>query len=54
MSVVFVFFEKNIFECQTKIDKKCDDDVLSRIKMCCKKNTMLKMKKEVFLENDKK
>ena len=33
MNVVFVFFEKNIFECQTKIGKKkYDDDVLSRIK----------------------
>ena len=48
MSVVFVFFEKNIFECQTKIDKKkCDDDVLSRIKMCCKKNIY-------YVENEKR
>ena len=39
MSVVFIFFEKNIFECQTKIGKKkkCDDDVLSRIKVVKKK-----------------
>ena len=38
MSVVFVFFEKNIFECQAKIGKnKCDDYVLSKIKGVVKK-----------------
>ena len=42
------FLRKDIFECQTKIDKKCDDDVLSRIKMCCKKN-ILCWKKKGFL-----
>ena len=47
--VSYSFFRKNIFECQTKIDKKCDDDVLSRIKMCCKKNILCwKWKKGVL------
>ena len=50
MSVVFVFFEKIFLSVKQKLIKKCDDDVLSRIKMCCKKKyTMLKMKKKRFL-----
>ena len=35
MSVLFIFFEKNIFECQTKSGKKND---MSGIKKCCWKN----------------
>ena len=43
------FLRKNIFECQTKIDKKkCDDDVLSGIKMCCKKKYIY------YVENEKR
>ena len=52
MSVVFVFFEKIFLSVKRKLIKKCDDDVLSRIKMCCKKkNTIVKMKKRVFTKN---
>ena len=43
------FLRKNTFEFQTKIDKKCDDDVLSRIKMCCKKNILCWKWKKGFL-----
>ena len=38
--------KKYIFEYQTKIGKKMNDDVLSRIKGVVKKNTMLKMIKK--------
>ena len=47
MSVVFVFFEKIFLNVKRKLIKKCDDDVLSRIKMCCKKNIY-------YVENAKK
>ena len=50
MSVVFVFFEKNIFECQTKSGKKDD---MSGIKRCCWKNDDVENeKKEEFLRKN--
>ena len=48
MSVVFVFFEKIFLSVKRKLIKKCDDDVLSRIKMCCKKIYIY------YVENEKR
>ena len=43
MSVVFVFFEKNIFQCQTKSGKKND---MSGIKKVLSKNDDIENKKK--------